>query len=239
MKSYSRILLIAIATVLASTVSHHSMAQVSIGVRSGISVNSFWITPDAVSIREKSGLDIAIPLEIRLNEWLAIQPELGYIQKGVNYSRGEALQGSRNLLQAQTGRISLDYVQVPLLVKFAPLSRRYFSFEAFTGPSLGALVRGEAFETFGESSENLPETRSLSGDLAGGDVKGLDIGWVIGSGIAYRLHGRNLSRRYRTALLLDVRYAIGTTQLDPVWREGNVRNRSLSITLGMKVELGK
>ena len=216
-----------------------SWSQVSLGIRSGISINSFWITPDAVNIHEKTGLEVAVPLEIRLNEWLALQPELGYSQRGVKYSRSNPLEEARSILRAQTGNVSLDYLQAPFLVKFAPLSRRYFSFEAFTGPSLAVLLNAQSLETFGDNSENPPQVRTLQPSLSGGDIKGVDIGWVIGTGISYRPHGRNLSRRYRGELLLDARYVIGTTQLDPNWLDGNVRNRSLSITLGYKIQLGK
>ena len=214
-------------------------AQLSLGFRSGISVSSVRVTPDAINIQEIGGWEFAVPLEIRLNEWIALQPELGFSQRGVQYTRGNSLEGNRGFLSALTGRVSLNYLQVPFLIKFAPETYRQFSFAFFTGPSLGILVNAKTEETFGLQSEDPPATRTLEGGIAGNDIKSFDIGWVIGSGIAYRIPTRNLSKLNRGEILMDVRYTIGTSHLDPNWNPGNVTNRSLGITWGYRVYLGR
>ncbi|MEM6633006.1 MAG: porin family protein [Bacteroidota bacterium] len=219
--------------------SFSAQAQLSLGFRSGISVSSFRVTPDAINIREIGGWEFAVPIEIRLNEWIALQPELGFSQRGVNYTRGSSLDGNRGFLSALSGRVSLNYLQTPFLIKFAPESYRAFSFQAFAGPSLGILLNARSEESFGLQSEDPPVTRTLDSGLAGGEIKNFDIGVVIGSGIAYRIRGRNLSKRYRGEILMDVRYTIGTTHLDPNWNPGNVSNRSLAITWGYRVDLGR
>ena len=214
-------------------------AQVSLGVRAGVSVSSVRVTPDAINIQEIGGWELAVPVEFRLNEWIALQPELGFSQRGVQYTRGNSLEGDRGFLSALSGRVSLNYLQTPFLIKFAPESYRQFSFEFFTGPNLGVLLNAKTEESFGFQSEDPPATRTLEGGIAGNDIKSFDIGWVIGSGIAYQLRGRNLSKLNRGEILMDVRYTIGTSHLDPNWSPGNVTSRSLGITWGYRTYLGR
>jgi len=218
----------------------HSIAQFSVGVRTGWNTSSFFIPAERVFIEDKAGFELAIPVEYRFNEWITAQSELNYIRKGASFSRPSPVNTpvGRGLLRAKEGDIRLDYVQIPLLVKFSP-EFDHWGFSTFMGPFIGLFAGGNIDQTFGELSEDLlPENTDLVGG-ASADISPLELGATLGASFYYIPQTRRITLERRPAFTFDVRYHWGLTDIDAQRSFGNVKNRSFVISMGYIIPIGK
>ncbi len=230
-----------VLAVLCLLISSHLNAQVSIGVRTGLSVSSFRTPPDRVSIAQITGLEFAVPIEYRLNEWLALQSEINYVQKGVSFSRPAPVNApvGTGLLRAESGNISLNYLQVPFLFKVTP-EFDHWSISAFAGPNIGVSLGGNIDQSFGSLSEDIHlEELPLTSGLAGGDIEAIELGLTLGASFHFIPQTRRITLKRRASFLFDVRYHFGLTDIDAQRQIGAIKNRTLVVSLGYMLPLGR
>ena len=87
-------------------------------------------------IEKRTAVSIGAELELSMNPLFSFQTGLDYVQKGISAT-----------LFGQTGTLSLNYLEVPVLAKLKfPFGNEQFSFSA--GPYAAYAVAGSANDTF-------------------------------------------------------------------------------------------
>lgn len=136
---------------------------------------------------------------------IAIQPEVLYSMKGVKYEEGN-----------ETLKYKLNYLEVPVLLKFSIATDGNMVPFLFAGPAFGFLMSAKAEFDDGTNTE---ET-----DIKD-DLKSMDIGITFGAGFGMAMGEGQLT--------LDARYTLGMTEInddpdDPI----DLKNTNISIMLG-------
>lgn len=146
-------------------------AQLRLGIKGGVNFANVDGGPDGIDYKSKTGFHAGAVAEIGFGGNLAIQPELLYS------SQGTKVEGA--------GDFNLDYVSVPVLVKYYIVSD-LLSIEA--GPQFSFLVddSNDAIDDIGN----------------GGDNKSFD--FAVAGGI-----GLNITKN----LFAQARYTIGLTEV--------------------------
>lgn len=164
----------------------------SFGVKAGVNAGSFHnATFDSGGRR--TGLTAGGFMDYPLTSALDLRVEALYTMKGKT---------------SATTTVALDYVEVPVLGRFAFASGGVTPV-LYSGPSAGLNVSAKA--------------KSSSGDFDYGDVvHGVEASWVFGGGLGFAAGER--------AIELDVRYTLGlTTAFD----FAGDKNQGISVTIGI------
>jgi len=145
--------------------------------------------------------------------FVAVQPELMYIQKGASIER-QTFDGT-----TVTSTLKLNYIEVPFLIKLQAPLEEGITPNVFLGPTLGLNVAAE-FETEGGGES---ATRDISANRA-------EFGLALGGGVDVDLDAGTL--------MIDARYEIGLTNatgsLDSI---NSDTNRGFVITAGFALDL--
>ncbi len=133
-----------------------------------------------------------------LSPMIAFQPEVLFSM------RGTKLHFSSSGVSTDATR-TVDYVQVPLLLRVGNSTRDHASLYAIAGPTLGMLVRA----------------RQDGVDIKS-DLKRTDIGMVVGAGVTL------------TRVLFEARYTFDLQDLNKVEApSGKHKNRVVSFLIGL------
>lgn len=186
-----------------------SYAQMQAGLKAGLNIASIG-GDDADQILEGQSLDSktgfagGLFFTYQFSNMFAIQPEAYYTMKGATYSEGGA-----------DLTISLDYIEVPILVKFIiPIQGSNIKPSIFAGPSIGFNMTAKSKVEFeGESQENdfKDETKSTEFSLAFGG----GIGFPVGNG----------------ELGVDIRYILGMSTFDDSSDPWDLKNNVINFNL--------
>jgi len=116
---------------------------------------------DASTSGFRPGVVAGLFVAFGANDWFAIQPELLYVQKGVD-------------LEVPVGRLRLetDYVEIPVLAKLA--GGRGLRAYLFGGPTFAWRLNARAITEVGSVSSEEDATE---------DVRRTDVGFALGGGI--------------------------------------------------------
>jgi hypothetical protein len=145
------------------------------------------------------GLFVVVPA----NSQFALQAEALFSQKGAKAEE-----------EGFSSRISLNYIDIPVLARFSTPASSGASFHVFAGPSFSFKTSAEATSEF----EGEEETEDLDEQ-----VKGFDLGLVLGAGVEF---GR---------FVLDGRYTWGMTDINDEEEEGlKVKTRTFAIMAGFR-----
>jgi hypothetical protein len=186
-----------------------SYAQMQAGLKAGLNIASIG-GDDADQILEGQSLDSktgfagGLFFTYQFSNMFAIQPEAYYTMKGATYSEGGA-----------DLTISLDYIEVPILVKFIiPIQGSNIKPSIFAGPAIGFNMTAKSKVEFeGESQENdfKDETKSTEFSLAFGG----GIGFPVGNG----------------ELGVDIRYILGMSTFDDSSDPWDLKNNVINFNL--------
>jgi hypothetical protein len=157
------------------------------GVKVGLSYANIH-GHDVYEQRSRMGFGAGAFLTFGLGSLLAVQPEVLFVTKGSKYVNGSGPDAYRETL-------SLDYIEVPVLMKFFLPVAGSFRFHLFAGPSLAFKLRARVKATFGGETE----VETLD------NVRNMDLGLAAGVGLEHPLGRGKLS--------LDVRYTAGMSSL--------------------------
>lgn len=136
----------------------------------------------------------------------AVQPEVLFVRKGSKYSNGSGSDAYRETL-------TLDYLEVPVLLKFELLAAKSFRFHFFAGPSLAFKLRARVKATFGGATE----VETLD------SIKNTDFCLAAGFGLEYLLR--------RGRLAFDLRYTTGMGSLSKK-ADDDIKNAALGFFVG-------
>lgn len=156
-----------VALLILVVLSFRAQAQIEIGAKGGINITD--IVGKDVDYKSKTGIHVGGFAGIPLTKQFILQPELVYSSQGAKWSKGEG------------GKTILNYLQIPVLVKYTTRIGLF----AETGPHIGFLL--SAKDKYDGESNDIKEY-----------LKTTDIGWQFGVG--YRitpLLGANI--RYNTS----------------------------------------
>lgn len=186
-----------------------SYAQMMIGPKAGLNIASI-AGDDADQILEGQTLDSrtgfagGLFFMYQFSNMFAIQPEAYYTMKGATYSESGA-----------DLTISLDYIEVPILVKFIiPIEGSAIKPSIFAGPSIGFNMTAKSKVEFdGESQENdfKDDTKSTEFSLAFGG----GLGFPVGNG----------------ELGVDIRYILGMSTFDDSSDPWDLKNNVINFNL--------
>jgi hypothetical protein len=174
------------------------------GVTAGVNFATLNFDPEqdgdfGYRIGLAAGGFVSLPLGSRLS----IQPEGLFSQKG-----------SKADLDGVDAEMQLDYLEVPILVKYALSSNASGAFYVFGGPSMAFKLRSKATASFGDVTVDTGEDDR---------IKDSDFGVVVGA-------GKNFGR-----MSIDGRYTFGLSNIngdDPDLQK--IRNRSISVLASVR-----
>lgn len=148
-----------------------SQAQVSFGGKVGLNLSSFS-GDDADNVKSKLGFNIGAFAQVPIAESFAFKPELVF-----------STQGAKSDEAGDDTKLNLNYLNVPLLGKYATSS----GFFAETGPQIGFLLSAKA-----KSSDVDVDVKD--------EFKGTDFAWAFGIGYEMPESGFGLNLRYNLGL---------------------------------------
>lgn len=154
-------------------------------------------------LQSKTGLAIGVAFGIPLSDALSVQPELLFIQKGYREAGG-----------GSTANFGLNYLEVPLLLRYRIGEADELHFFGYAGPYVGFGLGGNlkaksgsiSFDgklKFGEEPDNYNGNDFYLG--GSDDVNRLDLGLNIGAGVGLPVGPG--------AVTLEARYGAGFMNL--------------------------
>lgn len=157
---------------------------------------------DAADAESITGLIAGGYLQIELNDRFALQPELLFSRDG---AKGDTL--------GLEGTVTLDYIEVPVLLRYSLGHAGRFTQRLFFGPSIRGRLSAEA--------------EADNGAVRGLDtlVRPFDFGLVFGADLGILLG--------RPEFTFEVRYLLGLTNIDDTGSGAEFKNRVFSIIAGL------
>jgi len=160
---------------------------------------------DSSTEDHRAGVTAGLFIEFEATGWFAIQPELLYVQKGVDVSPTAD--------QIVRQRLEVDYIEIPVLAKLTG-GPDAFNVYVFGGPTFGIRIDSEIVTEFA--------TTTLTRD-ASEEIKGTDVGFAVGGGVKFSF------------LLIEARLTQGVTAINKAGAglSQDVSNRTFSIMGGI------
>jgi hypothetical protein len=176
-----------------------SYAQMQAGIKAGLNISNLSGS-DAGSTDSKTGFTGGAFFMYQFSPMFAIQPEAYYTMKG-------AKQTGTEMGYSYTATLSLDYIEIPVLLKLLiPIQGSNINPAIFAGPSIG----------FNTTHKVKAEVQGISAEADIPDVKSTDFGLVFGGGIGFPI-GKN-------ELGFDIRYILGLGSIDDSAIKSDVKN---------------
>jgi len=201
---FSLCYLLTIITFCTSTLT----AQITLGFKAGVNLAQQSIEELDLSIDsdEISGYTWGAFLEIPIGESnIYVQPEFLLLQKG-----GE--------LKISNLKTTLNYVEVPILLKLKIINSSLLNINILGGPTFG-------YATSGETVENSTIVKINFGN---DNIKRFDLGIHAGAGAVLQLGS--------LGVFGDIRYLFGVSDLDET-SVRTVKNRGLLVSAGLQFRL--
>ncbi len=171
-----------------------SHAQLRFGVKAGLNLANISVSDaSGVSYSMKPDFHAGVLVAIPLLGKLSLQPEVVYSGQGSDVKEG-----------GQKGKYNLQYVNVPVLVRYEIMS----GLNIETGPQLGLLL-GAKVKADGGASTDIKN-----------ELKTADFGWTLGASYLLPLN-----------LGFDVRYNLGLTNTVKDSGNGSIKNGVLQVGL--------
>jgi hypothetical protein len=172
------------------------------GVKAGVLLSTLTFEDTSLDLKRRAapvgGAFVVLPLTGRF----AIQPEFLYARKGASLEDG-----------ARTQDVELDYLEIPVLVRWRLPAGTY----ATAGPSIGVRLRAHSRTTFGGETDEI--------DLQD-EIEPWDLG--LSAGIGVTVWGR---------VSVEARYTHGLRNIDRGGGEDGVRvtTRAVALTAGFRL----
>ncbi len=207
MASRVRVCILALGFALFVALPAVSAAQgpVSIGVKAGLNIAKLKFDSSAIELEDPKNLFGAVAglyVSKPVNDTVSVRVEGLFSQKGFK-------SGFQDEDGGEQPKSKVTYIDVPVLLDFSPATTSATRFHVFTGPQV-SFKTGAELEVDGVTVD------------ADDEVKGTDLGWVLGVGVS--------SGRFNA----DASYALG---LSDIAKEGDkVKNRVFSVKVGVKLK---
>lgn len=167
-----------------------SYAQgIDLGIKAGL---NFATLSDASGLNNRTGFVGGVFVGAKFNEKIGLQADLLYSQQGADFDFGE---------------IDLDYINIPIVLKFYPVK----SFHLHVGPQFGFLVNDDTLVIVDEVINDFK-------------VNDFDFAGVLGLGVDLPF-----------GIRLEGRYIFGISEVPADAIFNNSRNQTFSLTAGISL----
>ncbi len=216
-----------------------SFTQTSVGLKVGTQLTT-WNIDGEVNFgfdnpKIKVRLQIGRVIEIALSDFISIQPEFLYIQKGTKVDLEDGYYGYSyyysNDFEGE-GRYKFDYLELPLLVKLKFDDMNDTNFFLTAGPSFGYLTKATIEFEITVDGETDTDSEEFEFDDDDG-IDRFDISAAFGAGVGFPLGIGKLT--------FETRYLIGLSNLiaENDFNDGSIKNRGLAVSLGYMYPLSR
>ncbi|MFQ6008260.1 MAG: porin family protein [Candidatus Zixiibacteriota bacterium] len=228
---------IMLAFIIMLSVSSAAQANVDIGLKGGASLARFKGQNILYNVDTKNGFTVGGLLTVNVNDYLAIQPEILFVQKGTNGSVSAfefSFQGIRYHEGYWEDRLS--YLEVPVLAKLTIPVEAKVEPALFVGPFFAIKLKAEEKweSTFSDSNGVFLEHSSGIADISD-RFNDVDIGVAVGGDLKFNVRFAKV--------FVDVRYTLSLTHIDKqivildskIGTHGfsDMRNKVVAITAGV------
>lgn len=215
MKKTGRSLILALALAfMFSLAASPALAGINTGIKGGITLANIKSVPETFEGYEwetKMGLAGGVFLEIGLPGPLSIQPEVLYVQKGakISFAEGEI---------TGTLKANIDYIEIPLLLKFNLVSGGLTIPSVYAGPYVGFNTKAE----FVISADGYTEKEDIKDS-----IKNTEFGVTFGLGLTQKLGVIKVT--------LDARYDLGISNIieETVGEPSSIKTRTWLFMAGI------
>lgn len=190
-----------------------AQAGITFGAKGGFTLANIKSVPETFEgfkWENKTGLAGGVFMEIGLPGPFSIQPEVLYVQKGAKISF--SVEGISGTLKA-----NIDYIEIPLLLKYNFISGGPLNPSVYFGPYFGFNTKAEfVIENEGEEREDIKD-----------DIKNTEFGMVFGLGLTQKLGTIKLT--------LDARYDLGISNIieEDVDEPSSIKTRTWLFMVGI------
>jgi len=196
-------------------VSGSKVFPADIGIKAGMSVVNVTFSQDIPGIEFSSRTEFIVGAFISINLFkiLAVQPEVYYLNKGVNSTESD-----------ESAKYKFSYIEIPVLFKLKIPTTKNIKPSIFAGPYAAFNIKAREIET-----ENGVTAETDLEDF----TKKMDYGLVFGGCVEYKLgFGK---------LILDARYNLGLVNIMKYLRiltsgvmddDDYIKNKSFTIMIG-------
>jgi hypothetical protein len=189
-----------------------AVSQVSVGVSGGLSIASLTGDDADEDLGSRTGLNVGGFLELPLADIVWLQPGVYYVQKGASSDSPD-------------GKIKIDYIEVPLLLRVGVSQRDPVGINLFLGPTFAFQAKCE-FE-LGNLTGDCEQGAASDLDL----TKSFDLGLAVGGGLSFALSPN-------VALLANAIWDIGLMSIDDSPAENDVKNEAILLNVGFSFRPG-
>jgi hypothetical protein len=194
-------------------------AQRALGFRAGASIADLSIEVNddvAPDLSSRTGFIVGAYMDIPLNSSLFFQPGFGLTQKGAKINDDD-----------DTFELRLDYLEIPLLLKYAFPTSGSVGFHLMAGPALA----WELTCRVGIEAEGFSDDVDCGEEDVEIETKSIDFGVLLGGGVSFPMGGVRLTA--------EGFYNIGMSNiLDDAGVEDSAKNRALYLTVGVAFPIG-
>jgi hypothetical protein len=167
------------------------------GLKAGINLAQHVGTEErdaeyTVSSTWRKGVAVGVFLAFPVTSRLSMQQEVLYVQKGSRQDIGVEILEIPTVLDVT---YYMDYIEIPVLLKFAWLKRKHHEFYSLVGTAMSLKV-DDHYKLKGEVTDG-EEVIPLSADSDMSEVDMFDFAFVYGSGFEFLLWGRRAFVEYR------------------------------------------
>jgi hypothetical protein len=210
MKEKHLLIFIFLSTFLFNTLSATIKIE-QVGIKTGVNAASFKlnVTDPELESQSKYGFRIGGFINLSLSKRFSIQPEVYYSQKGEKIVINDFFK--------DTTTFKFDYLEIPLLFKFAFISSEKLISSIYLGPYVGFKLRGVSIT----SHQKVEKTDKIE------ELSSTDYGLTVGGDLTFDLGKYNL--------ILDYHYSLGLQNItnEENGRNLKIKNRVLSLGLGL------
>ncbi len=141
------ILTLTATSMVAQTTSSNNSRENEFGVKGGFNISNMY-TDNADDENVLYGFNVGVFATFPLSEVIAIQPELYYTTKG------SELEYNNDFINGSS-KLRLDYIQLPVMVKFNVMEHLKIHFGPYGAYLVGAKVKSENNQNVFEVDEDL------------------------------------------------------------------------------------
>jgi hypothetical protein len=164
------------------------------------------------AVNDDIGFNIGIQAVFGINDFIAIQPELHYMNKGYQLSQsvgGDVVEVTDNF----------DYVQLPVLASLRLPILRVFTPKLVVGPHVAYKIGGSTLSDFG--------SREVRDDHRAEEFSPIDFGFTLGAGFDVGLDAFTLN--------VELRYELGLIPVDSRDTDLNYTHNQVGFMLGILI----
>lgn len=218
-----------IATIVMVTITSTAFAQFSIGARGGIHLANWTVNEaledDVEDPEFRLSPLIGVLAEFRFNDYIAVQPEINFLQKG--FKKEETF--SDPILGEASGRTDFifNHIEIPVLFKgggaFGPVR-----IDGIVGPGISYALNGKTKYKITVNGNTETETEDI--DFEDDEFSRTDLSIHIGAVISVGI-GETIK------IFADTRYLSGFVNLNSSDSPEEARNYGISISAGVLMAL--